>query len=183
MISSSVHIQSSEHIKPRKPIQQQLTSLEGSLSHCEKLDKRKTFKTTRQPGREDLHTWSKLLMPSNFVTNTKFFPKHMSSCLPTQDWEKREHKKDISDSQTGLWPPTRHFRPAAANRSPSSSVKSTVNVYLGSDVEKLTIQSPLRYTNTVQGSMMLKRNYFTSSDPHRDIILKHICHKSWHSLC
>ena len=26
-------------------------------------------------------------------------------------------------------------------------------------------------------------NYFTSSDPHRDIILKHICHKFWHSLC
>ena len=23
-----------------------------------------------------------------------------------------------------------------------------------------------------------KRNYFTSSDPHRDIILTHICHKS-----
>ena len=28
-----------------------------------------------------------------------------------------------------------------------------------------------------------KNNYFTSSDPHRDIILKHICHKFWHSLC
>ena len=27
------------------------------------------------------------------------------------------------------------------------------------------------------------KNYFTSSDPHRDIILKHICHKFWHSLC
>ena len=28
-----------------------------------------------------------------------------------------------------------------------------------------------------------KKNYFTSSDPHRDIILKHICHKFRHSLC
>ena len=27
------------------------------------------------------------------------------------------------------------------------------------------------------------KNYFTSSDPHRDIILKHICHKFWHSFC
>ena len=26
------------------------------------------------------------------------------------------------------------------------------------------------------------KNYFTSSDPHRDIILLHICHKFWHSL-
>ena len=26
-------------------------------------------------------------------------------------------------------------------------------------------------------------NYFTSSDPHRDIILKHIRHKFWHSFC
>ena len=28
-----------------------------------------------------------------------------------------------------------------------------------------------------------KWNYFTSSDPHRDIILKHIRHKFWHSFC
>ena len=28
-----------------------------------------------------------------------------------------------------------------------------------------------------------KNNYFTSSDPHRDIILKHIRHKFWHSFC
>ena len=27
------------------------------------------------------------------------------------------------------------------------------------------------------------QNYFTSSDPHRDIILLHICPKFWHSLC
>ena len=27
------------------------------------------------------------------------------------------------------------------------------------------------------------KNYFTSSDPHRDIILKHIRHKFWHSFC
>ena len=29
----------------------------------------------------------------------------------------------------------------------------------------------------------IKTNYFTSSDPHRDIILKHIRHKFWHSFC
>ena len=29
----------------------------------------------------------------------------------------------------------------------------------------------------------LALNYFTSSDPHRDIILLYICHKFWHSLC
>ena len=28
-----------------------------------------------------------------------------------------------------------------------------------------------------------RKNYFTSSDPHRDIILLHICHKLWYSLC
>ena len=28
-----------------------------------------------------------------------------------------------------------------------------------------------------------KKKYFTSSDPHRDIILKHIRHKFWHSFC
>ena len=30
---------------------------------------------------------------------------------------------------------------------------------------------------------MMEKNYFTSSDPHRDIILKHIRHKFWHSFC
>ena len=30
--------------------------------------------------------------------------------------------------------------------------------------------------------MSQKTNYFTSSDPHRDIILKHIRHKFWHSF-
>ena len=30
---------------------------------------------------------------------------------------------------------------------------------------------------------VVESNCFTSSDPHRDIILKHICHKSWHSFC
>ena len=28
-----------------------------------------------------------------------------------------------------------------------------------------------------------EQNYFTSSDPHRDIILEHIRHKFWHSFC
>ena len=28
-----------------------------------------------------------------------------------------------------------------------------------------------------------KKNYFTSSDPHRYVILKHIRHKFWHSFC
>ena len=31
--------------------------------------------------------------------------------------------------------------------------------------------------------MVKNKNYFTSSDPHRDIILKHIRHKFWHSFC
>ena len=30
---------------------------------------------------------------------------------------------------------------------------------------------------------VFEKNYFTSSDPHRDIILKHIRHKFWHSFC
>ena len=38
-------------------------------------------------------------------------------------------------------------------------------------------------TTKKEGVHGSKKNYFTSSDPHRDIILKHIRHKFWHSFC
>ena len=44
--------------------------------------------------------------------------------------------------------------------------------------KNIIFEFPLNLT-----SPKFEKKYFTLSDPHRDIILKHICHKFWHSFC
>ena len=66
----------------------------------------------------------------------------------------------------------------SGNRSSNSQHRFLQAKRIGMQMK--TIEKPTTFKMWLQAKMI---NYFTSSDPHRDIILKHIRHKFWHSFC